>query len=134
MERRVNSSELGTESMLWDHEGVDDNVKLSSTHVSEWEKDQEFLEELEAPDPCEEYEDRAFSERVQKYLQKNLQKVPKQNQTKKMKFQKNNFRHSHHPSKNPGWRGKVLFDLKTSSKSNNPHENRGTLLQWLSIL
>ena len=70
MERRVNSSELGTESMLWDHEGVDDNVKLSCTHVSEGEKDQEFLEELEAPDPCEEYEDRAFSEGVQKYLQK----------------------------------------------------------------
>ena len=52
MKRGVNSSELGTESMLWDHEGMDDNVQLSCTHVSEGEEDQELLEELEALDPC----------------------------------------------------------------------------------
>ena len=43
MKRGVNSSELGTESMLWDHEGMDDNVQLSCTHVSEGEEDQELL-------------------------------------------------------------------------------------------
>ena len=70
MKRGVNSSELGTESMLWDHEGMDENVQLSCTYVSEGEEDQELLEELEALDPCEEYDDQAFSERDQKFLQK----------------------------------------------------------------
>ena len=76
MKRGVNSSELGTESMLWDHEGMDDNVQLSCTHVSEGEEDQELLEKLEALDPCEEYDDQAFYERVQKFLQEYAESAP----------------------------------------------------------
>ena len=68
-ERRLNMSEGQSESMLWDHEGMDKNLQLTCTHVSKGEEDEELLKELKALDPCEEYDDSAFAERVQNFLQ-----------------------------------------------------------------
>ena len=76
--RGTDLSEVGTESMMWDHEGMDDDLRPAYTHVSDGEKNEELLEQIRAPDPCEEYDDRAFSERIQKFLREYADRMQKQ--------------------------------------------------------
>lgn len=55
-------SQTDTESMFWDQEG------LERTHVSHGVEDKEILEALHSLDPCGEYDDNHFAERVQRFL------------------------------------------------------------------
>lgn len=50
-------------SMPWDHAG------LKGTHFSEGQEDKQLLEALDSLDPCEEYDDSEFAERLQGFLQ-----------------------------------------------------------------
>ena len=77
-ERGINLSKLGTESMMWDHEGMDEELISVCTHVSDGEKDEKLLKTLKVLDPCEEYDDQAFSERVQEFLRNYTDNMEKQ--------------------------------------------------------
>lgn len=50
--------------MYWDHEGLE----IPCTHISDGEEDENLLKQLEALDPCSEYHDHVFAERVENFL------------------------------------------------------------------
>ena len=54
--RGLESSNIVHESLWWDHENMQDDHRPPCTYVSEGEEDQELLENLEALDPCGEYD------------------------------------------------------------------------------
>ena len=74
-ERGLNASDIGIESMAWDHEGLEESAYPLCTHVSDGEEDEELLEQLESLDPCEEYDDDVFTKRVQDFIQKHEEKL-----------------------------------------------------------
>ena len=68
-------SKLNPHSLYWDHEGMDVETYPVCTHVSEGEEDEELLKNLEALDPCGEFDDDAFPQRVQNFLRQYEEKV-----------------------------------------------------------
>ena len=57
---------------------MQDDHRPQCTYVSEGEEDQELLENLEALDPCGEYDDVEFSNRVQNFLEKYEKEIRKE--------------------------------------------------------
>ena len=76
--RGLDSSNIIHESLWWDHENMQDDHRLQCTYVSEGEEDRELLENLEALDPCGEYDDVEFSNRVQNFLEKYEKEISKE--------------------------------------------------------
>ena len=57
---------------------MQDDHRPPCTYVSESEEDQELLENLEALDPCGDYEDVEFSNRVKNFLEKYEKEIDKE--------------------------------------------------------
>ena len=76
MERKgLDSYMFNSDSLYWDHEGLDAGDYPLCTHVSEGEEDEELLENLKALDPCGEFDDDTFPKRFQPFLEKYEKKV-----------------------------------------------------------
>ena len=57
---------------------MQDDHRPPCTYVSEGEEDQELLENLEALDPCGEYDNVEFSNRVKSFLKKYYKEIGKE--------------------------------------------------------
>ena len=81
MKTALESSNIAHESLWCDHENMQNDHRPPCTYVSEGEEDQELLENLEALDPCGEYDDVEFSNRVQNFLEKYEKEIGKEART-----------------------------------------------------
>ena len=55
--RGLESFNIAHESLWWDHKNMQNDHRPPCIYVSEGEEDQKLLENLEALDPCGEYDD-----------------------------------------------------------------------------
>ena len=76
--RRLESSNIVHESLWWDHKNMQDDHRPPCTYVSEGDKDRELLENLEALDPCGEYDEVEFYNRVMNFLEKYEKAISKE--------------------------------------------------------
>ena len=76
--RGLGSPYIGHESLWRDYENIQDDYRPPCTYISEGEDDQELLENLEALDPCGEYDDVEYSNRVKNFLEKYEKEISKE--------------------------------------------------------